>query len=321
MNMDTNITNVLATAEQDKIDGSLRVMSFVLGGNVPGLYVRYEGDNDYITFDNSNETPFDEFKIKYNAVEYLVGENPATKKNALHIKINSSFRKKLKPFYEDLCLNFDSSDTDGSVWRVIDEYAYLWTIIREDKLSYEKEVGLFGELIVLGELLDAGDSTALNQWKGPEDGLHDFVKDGDWELEVKTSVSPNPIVKVHPVTQLEPIGTPFHLVVVKLKGDRVNGSSLPEMVAEVDSKLPNSGDKDKFETLLGEVGYFSIDATKYTNKFSPIESLKYKIDENTDILCPLTIGSKAKYHSIRWKLLVSDYTMVECEPEFWRNPI
>ena len=173
----------------------------------------------------------------------------------------------------------------------------------------------------MGELLNAGDSAVLNQWKGPEDGLHDFVKDGEWELEVKTSVSPNPIVKVHPVTQLEPIGTPFHLVVVKLKGDRVNGSSLPELVAEIDSKLITSGDKDKFENLLGEVGYFSVDATKYTNKFSQIESLKYKIDENTDILCPLTIGSKAKYHSIRWKLLVSDYAMDEVDSDFWKNPV
>ena len=101
------------------------------------------------------------------------------------------------------------------LWRVIDEYAYLGL---SGENCYEKEVGLFGELIVLGELLNAGDSAVLNQWKGPEDGLHDFVKDGEWELEVKTSVSPNPIVKVHPVTQLEPIGTPFHLVVVKLKG-------------------------------------------------------------------------------------------------------
>ena len=56
------------------------------------------------------------------------------------------------------------------------------------------------------------------------------------------------------------------------------------------------------------------------SKEVPVE-IKYKIDENTDILCPLTIGSKAKYHSIRWKLLVSDYTMLEIDSDFWKNPI
>ena len=32
--MDTNIISVLATAENDKIGGSLRVMSFISGGNI-----------------------------------------------------------------------------------------------------------------------------------------------------------------------------------------------------------------------------------------------------------------------------------------------
>ena len=114
----------------------------------------------------------------------------------------------------------------------------------------------------------------------------------------KTSLNPNPIVKVHPVQQLEPMDIPFHLIIVKLKSDKTNGTSLPELITEIESKL-QTVDKDKFESLVEEVGYFSTDSHKYDRKFSHLETLRYEISKNTETLCPFTIGSKAKYHSIR----------------------
>ncbi len=218
-------------------------------------------------------------------------------------------------------MNFDYSDTDGSVWATINDYAHLWAKIRQERLSNEEEVGLFGELVVLNNLLDGGHSTALSFGKGPSDGLHDFVNEGVWDLEVKTSLNPNPIVKVHPVQQLEPIDIPFHLIIVKLKSDKTNGTNLPELITEIESKLQTSADKDKFESLVEEVGYFKIDSHKYNRKFTHLETLRYEISNNTETLCPFTIGPKAKYHSIRWTLLVSDYKMDKCESDFWQNPI
>ena len=321
MVLTSNIMSVLADAQRTKDEGSRTVLSLVHGSSISGLFVRYEEGYDYLVFDKSNETPFEEWKEQYNAIGYLIGENPRTNNNALHIKISADLRKKLRQFYEDLCLNFDYSDTDGSVWSTINDYAHLWAKIRQERLSNEEEVGLFGELFILKDLLESGHSTALTFWKGPSDGLHDFVNEGNWELEVKTSLNPNPVVKVHPVTQLEPIDSPFHLIVVKLKTDKTNGTSLPEMIEEIESKLQTSGDKDKFESLLEEVGYFSTDSHKYTRKFTHLESIKYKISKDTETLCPLTIGSKAKYHSIRWTLLVSDYDMSECDSDFWQNPV
>ena len=321
MSLTTNVMAVLADAQRARDEGSRTIINLINGGSITGLYVRYEEGYDYLIFDRSDETPVAEWREEYNAVGYLISENPKTGENALHIKISADSRKKLRQFYEDLCLNFDYSETDGSVWATINDYAHLWGKIRQERLSNEEEVGLFGELIVLKNLLEAGHSNALTFWKGPSDGLHDFVAEGNWELEVKTSLNPNPIVKVHPVTQLEPVDSPFHLIIVKLKNDKTNGTSLVEMIAEIESKLQTSGDKDKFESLLEEVGYFNTDSHKYTRKFVHLESLKYEISKDTETLCPLTIGSKAKYHSIRWTLLVSDYEMIECDSDFWHNPI
>ena len=44
----------------------------------------------------------------------------------------------------------------------------------------------FSELVVLNNLLDGGHSSTLSFGKGIlPDGLHDFVNEGVWELEVK----------------------------------------------------------------------------------------------------------------------------------------
>lgn len=57
-------------------------------------------------------------------------------------------------------------------------------------LSAEAEVGLYGELEVLHALLDANIApcAALDRWKGPLDGLHDFVCEPG-ALEVKARVA------------------------------------------------------------------------------------------------------------------------------------
>ena len=59
-------------------------------------------------------------------------------------------------------------------------------------LSQEAEVGLFGEMVVLKALLEAGVpvEVVLNAWQGPLDGLHDFLI-GSGAIEVKTTLSTN----------------------------------------------------------------------------------------------------------------------------------
>ena len=86
MSLTTNIIDILADAQRGREQGSRRIMNLLEGIIIPGLYVRYEEGYDYLVFDKSNEIPFDEWKEEYNAVGYLVGENPKTGENALHIK-------------------------------------------------------------------------------------------------------------------------------------------------------------------------------------------------------------------------------------------
>ena len=75
MVLTSNIISVLADAQRTKDEGSRTVLSLVHGTSISGLYVRYEEGYDYLVFDKSNETPFEEWKEEYNAIGYLIGEN------------------------------------------------------------------------------------------------------------------------------------------------------------------------------------------------------------------------------------------------------
>jgi Putative PD-(D/E)XK family member, (DUF4420) len=60
--------------------------------------------------------------------------------------------------------------------------------VRHSGLGREAVIGLFGELIVLRRVAAfAGWAIAINAWKGPFGGLHDFARRGQ-AVEVKTSV-------------------------------------------------------------------------------------------------------------------------------------
>lgn len=320
----TNVIEVLERAQAKGITkGSLTVMINSSKKVIPDVSVRYESDFDYIVFNNSLEPKSKAYVTEFSTVEFKVDVNPGSKntKNALHIKIDCVLRTKIKQLYEDLMLNFDPANTDESVWAVINDYSDLLKKAKSERLSNEEEVGLVGELIVLDHLMSNGHGPgALDFWKGPSGGLHDFVKDNKWEIEVKTSLNPNPVANVHPIEQLEPIALPFHLVVVKLKSDRVKGTSLPEWIDLINLKLTSAKSKKTFIGILLEAGYKDEHLSKYTRKFVFDEADRYKIDSSTEMLCPINIVSKAKYVDIRWTLRSSDYSMILCDPAFWKNP-
>ena len=320
----TNVIKVLETAQTKAITGSLTVLNKSSGMAIPEVSVRYESDFDYIIFNNSLEPTSKGYVTKFSTVESKIDVNPGAKSkaNALHIKIDCILRTKISQLYEDLMLNFDPLNTDESVWAVIEDYSDLLRRSKMDRLSNEEEVGLVGELVVLNELINNGHGEkALDYWKGPLGGLHDFVKKKSWELEVKTSLNPNPVAKVHPIEQLEPISIPFHLVIMKLKNDKKKGTSLPEWVDLIKLRLSSAKKKKEFESLLLEAGYKDEHRLKYTRNFLNDHSERYKIDKSTQTLCPINIDSNAKYVDIRWTLRSSDYPMIACDPAFWKNPV
>jgi hypothetical protein len=135
-------------------------------------------------------------------------------------------------------------------------------------LSREAETGLYGELLVLETLLQAGVAAdrVVDAWVGPLDAVQDFLL-GSGAIEVKTTVAAG----VFPacISSLEQLDDscckPLFLAAVRttISG---TGSTLPERIAAVSERL-GAEILPAFEVRLLEAGYFQRFADRYLRRF------------------------------------------------------
>jgi hypothetical protein len=141
----------------------------------------------------------------------------------------------------------------------------------ERVLSYDREVGLYGELLFIQLLIDQGisSSAVCNAWEGPRGRLHDF-KLGAGAVEVKTTASLDGfIARIGGLDQLDStLISPIFIAGVKvvLVAD---GRTLPQLVDEISDSLINDKNSLKeFECNLIRAGYLSLYSSSYTRRYS-----------------------------------------------------
>lgn len=129
---------------------------------------------------------------------------------------------------------------------------------RSSGLSREETTGLIGELLVLRELV-ARDRSAGAFWKAPEDGLHDFLRQGH-ALEVKTSLGPSSQVRISTLDQLDTSGLRrLDLLHVRLI-ESPAGTTLETIVADIMEQLEEPS-RRAFENALLRRGLMPDDST------------------------------------------------------------
>ncbi len=139
----------------------------------------------------------------------------------------------------------------------------LFARIAPDVISLERQRGLFGELIILKELLDRHtDAPEIwDCWRGPYSANHDFSMSGT-ALEVKTSAASLPIMRISSEIQLDQTGWQ-HVVLCLVHLNEVRGG--PQTLTElIQSLLERSGRVPlielAFRSKLLKVG---VDASHY----------------------------------------------------------
>lgn len=145
-------------------------------------------------------------------------------------------------------------------------------------LSTEEEIGLFGELLVLRELLNDGVSEfdALDSWAGPDDGLHDFLL-GDGAIEVKTTMAPAGFMaRITNLDQLDDsLHQPLYVAAVRL-AQLSEGATLPDLIDQVAGLLDDPGARALLNSRLVSAGYIDMTRAEYTKRFRCSE-LTYRI--------------------------------------------
>jgi hypothetical protein len=149
------------------------------------------------------------------------------------------------------------------VYMRFEHWQQLFARVASDVIGLESQRGLFGELIVLKELLDrhADAPQIWDCWRGPFSANHDFSMSGT-AMEVKASAASLPVMRISSEVQLDLVG--WHQVVlclVHLNEVRGGSQTLTELIhalLERSSRVPSVD--LAFRSKLLKVG---VDASHY----------------------------------------------------------
>ncbi|MCZ2849130.1 PD-(D/E)XK motif protein [Modestobacter sp. VKM Ac-2978] len=204
------------------------------------------------------ETPWDGVAVpELSAYEHLDSDVVFREGiNWARLKVNGrQFLDDAYPLFATLAdrLQLEDDAFSVAVTGVLDGFETLFT--KAVHLSREREIGLYGELLVLERLLSrVSAETALATWLGPEAAEHDFALPiGD--LEVKTTGSENRIHWISGLDQLSPSpGRTLFLLSLQITlAGAGPGRSLEELIAEIRGALGAS--TPKFDDSLRSSGW------------------------------------------------------------------
>lgn len=153
---------------------------------------------------------------------------------------------------------------------------------RGGPLSFEEQIGLFGELCVLGQFLDRNMSgqLAVEAWDGPMHGAQDYRING-CAVEVKSSAASEGFVaKIQSLEQLDD-GEAINLFLVALRLEmNPVGSTLPELVEILRERLGPNVERAMFNRKLLAVGYNDDHSEAYDKRLRVANMLIHKVDAN-----------------------------------------
>lgn len=147
-------------------------------------------------------------------------------------------------------------------------------------LGVEAELGLFGELELLRDLMatGVGEREAIESWKGPLDAAHDFSLMGG-AIEVKSTLSPAGFpVWITSLEQLDESGVhPLMLVGNRFVVD-ADGLTLPELAGSMVVQLASRPPIERaFTDLLLRAGLALRFSTRYTRRFRRVEMRTFEV--------------------------------------------
>lgn len=159
-------------------------------------------------------------------------------------------------------------------------------------LEAEAEVGLFGELVMLRAIIEAGiaPTSACEAWRGPMGGLRDF-EIGTGGIEVKSTLSTTGFpARIGSLEQLDDtVRQPLFIAGLRLY-QTAEGRALPEAVEAVRDIV--MGDKEA-ERLLAErliaAGYLDAHADQYSRSFKLHDTRVLLVDGDFPRMTPWSV--------------------------------
>lgn len=264
-----------------------------------------------------------------------------TVKEELHQKIGPLKEKKMLVLYQepdqsieifdnvmqsiyDNIINSLQEDLFSTLYTVLDKWKNFFMRKRDGKLTLEEQMGLYGELYYfrawLNKFPDAP-PTIIDYWKGPLMNRIDYAtaKTG---VEIKT-ISPKirDEIRISSERQLEltPIIKNLYLYVLRVEKSDTEGESLFDILTDIIKNLSTRAPSTivSLENLLLELHIIKEDYTE--NKFTLLEDLAYKVDDNFPKLSSTMLPKGISYVSYSVDLSHCEKFKVDSEDVYYLN--
>jgi hypothetical protein len=234
--------------------------------------------------------------LSFTSIKHLSSLFTPRLENISFVKISNSITVNLKnssfrEYFNDWVIRFSEKiNNDDSIEDIIGKFndeikAIILLGQKEKKLSWESARGLFGELLVIKDMLvdkTYSQIEILNGWHRPSPANHDFDFP-EFSLEIKTVSRDSTTVKITSEHQLESIEEkPLKLKCFRIeKVDKSNVDSLGDLYNEIKTML-DQNNKLEFEIKCAEdlfCEYLGPSYMPLDYKFLVIDSTLYDVNQ------------------------------------------
>ena len=185
----------------------------------------------------------------------------------------------------DICRELEGIEPitrSSIVSTVLQKWAWFWGA-GTTTLSFEDELGLFGELWFLLRWVDV-DNAAIDAWTGPLGSRHDFQW-SDCSIEVKTTGRVGQGEVLHHIQGLDQLSDPeigqLYLFSLRLVRDELATNSLPNLVDSIQAVLGASPvAQGEFAKKLSGRGYNHANRDQYKTCFRVLGESLYRVTED-----------------------------------------
>lgn len=202
-------------------------------------------------------------KLRFETQGLSLTEQRRPSENVFRIAVTLE-RNEFKDVFEALCADLvlvvSVVSNAISAFAAITKRLEAWQAclrLRKGALSREDQIGLLGELAVLRIFAEvAGHSAAVEAWKGPVDGVHDFVAGGA-AVEVKSVLGIGTHLQISHFDQLEFTGL-SSLTIGRVRfREGPDGKSLPSQVENIRRETADASPAtvSELENKLLRAGY------------------------------------------------------------------
>lgn len=185
---------------------------------------------------------------------------------------------------QDLIDRLKGALDQESVFSVVESTLARWkeffSFSGDATMSHEKQQGLFGELLLLSELIESQGVSAVYGWMGPNAETHDFYINSN-AIEVKTTSAKAPYsVHINSEFQLDDkdISGSLLLMFYALRSSKADGENLPVIIDSIKTKIgDNVNALSEFKNKLWRYGYIAGHHELYQFRFSLREATLYYV--------------------------------------------